>query len=55
MFLAMLELLKSGVLVLEEGEDSVDDDGVIDAVSGVSVSLEASADISQLTEIVKDE
>ena len=55
MFLAMLELLKSGVLVLEEGEDAVDDDGVIDAVSGVSVSLEASADISQLTEIVKDE
>lgn len=55
MFLAMLELLKSGVLVLEEGEDSVDDDGVIDAVSGVSVSLVASADISQLTEIVKDE
>lgn len=53
MFLAMLELLKSGILILEESGDS--DEGVIDAKSDVSVSLEENADISQLTEIIKDE
>ena len=55
MFLAMLELLKSGVLVLEEEGTSADEEGVIDAVSGVSVSLEEGADISRLTEIIKDQ
>ena len=53
MFLAMLELLKSGILILEDSGDS--DEGVIDAKSDVSVSLEENADISQLTEIIKDE
>ncbi|MBR6650227.1 MAG: segregation/condensation protein A [Clostridia bacterium] len=53
MFLAMLELLKSGILVLEEEESN--SDGVIDTASDVSVSLEENADISQLTEIIKDE
>lgn len=55
MFLAMLELLKSGVLVLEEDSYSPDEEGVIDAASGVSVSLEEGADISRLTEIIKDQ
>ncbi|MBQ8914663.1 MAG: segregation/condensation protein A [Clostridia bacterium] len=55
MFLAMLELLKSGVLVLEESEDTENTDGVIDAVSEVYVSLSEGADISSLTEIIKDE
>ncbi len=55
MFLAMLELLKSGVLVLEEDGTDADEEGVIDAVSGVTVSLEQGADISRLTEIIKDE
>lgn len=55
MFLAMLELLKSGVLVLEEDGTQSDDEGVIDAVSGVSVSLEKGADLSRLTEIIKDQ
>ena len=53
MFLAMLELLKSGILVLEEEE--INADGVIDTASDVSVSLEENADISQLTEIIKEE
>lgn len=55
MFLAMLELLKSGVLVLDETEVCVNPDGVIDAVSEVTVSLKEGADISSLTEIIKDE
>lgn len=55
MFLAMLELLKSGVLVLDETEVTVNPDGVIDAVSEVTVSLREGADISSLTVIIKDE
>jgi len=55
MFLAMLELLKSGVLVLWEDESRTNHDGVIDAVSDVSVSLKEGEDISSLTEIIKDE
>ena len=55
MFLAMLELLKSGVLLLHENEEETSTDGVIDAVSGVEVSLQEGADISSLTEIIKDE
>lgn len=55
MFLAMLELLKSGVLVLDETDTEANSEGVIDAVSGVSVSLDENADISRLTEIIKDE
>ena len=55
MFLAMLELLKSGVLVLDESDTDVNPEGVIDAVSGVSVALKEGADISSLTEIIKDE
>ncbi len=55
MFLAMLELLKSGVLILDETETEANGEGVIDAVSGVSVSLKEDADITSLTEIIKDE
>ena len=55
MFLAMLELLKSGVLVLDESGTEENHDGVIDAISGVTVALSEGADISRLTEIIKDE
>lgn len=56
MFLAMLELLKSGMLVLWENEEGYDDKGgVIDAVSDVTVSLRDGEDISKLCEIIKDE
>lgn len=54
MFLAMLELLKSGHLILDE--NTVENgDGVIDAASDVSVSLDPSADIDELTKIVSQE
>lgn len=53
MFLAMLELLKSGVLVLEE--ETVNENGVIDTNSDVSIKLEENSDISQLTEIIKED
>lgn len=57
MFLAMLELLKSGMLLLWEEEICCEDggDGVIDAVSDVAVSLREGADISELCDIIKDE
>ncbi len=53
MFLAMLELLKSGLLLLEEGEFE-NGDGVIDAESEITIYLDESADISALTNIVRD-
>ena len=54
MFLALLELLKSGMLqLMDESADSRD--GVIDTSGQVYVALEPGADIEQLTEIVKDE
>ena len=53
MFLAMLELLKSGILVLEE--ENLNHNGVIDTSSEVSVSLEENADISELTQIIKED
>lgn len=52
MFLAMLELLKSGHLILNESDETSDDDGVIDAASGVSVSLDSDASVEELTRIV---
>ncbi|MBE6562121.1 MAG: segregation/condensation protein A [Ruminococcaceae bacterium] len=51
MFLAMLELLKSGHLILEESAKE-DENGVIDATSDVAVSLDPGADIAELTKIV---
>ena len=51
MFLAMLELLKSGHLLLDEKAEE-NEDGVIDAASDVSVSLDPNADIEELTRIV---
>jgi hypothetical protein len=41
--------------VLDESETQSNAEGVIDAISGVSVSLKEGADISSLTEIIKDE
>lgn len=51
MFLAMLELLKSGHLILDESATE-NSDGIIDATSDVTVSLDPSADIGELTKIV---
>ena len=51
MFLAMLELLKSGHLILDENTES-DSDGIIDAGSDIAVSLDPDADIEELTKIV---
>lgn len=53
MFLALLELLKSGHLVLSE--EKTDSDGVIDAGSDISVTLDKDADISELTKIVSEQ
>ena len=53
MFLAMLELLKSGHLLINEESESPD--GVIDAASGVTVSLAEGADIDDMTKIVNYE
>ncbi|MBQ7669336.1 MAG: segregation/condensation protein A [Clostridia bacterium] len=53
MFLAMLELLKSGHLVINEETD--DPDGVIDAASGVTISLAPDADIEDMTKLVAEE
>ena len=50
MFLAMLELLKSGHLTLNEEAENAD--GVIDAASDVTVSLAEDADIEDMTKIV---
>ena len=50
MFLAMLELLKSGHLALNE--EASDEDGVIDAASDVTISLTKDSDIEELTKIV---
>lgn len=53
MFLAMLELLKSGHLVINE--ETYDPDGVIDAASGVTISLAPDADIEDMTKLVSEE
>ena len=53
MFLAMLELLKSGHLVINEETD--DPDGVIDAASGVTISLAPGADIEDMAKLVVEE
>lgn len=54
MFLAMLELLKSGHLTLDETSIE-ENDGIINAASDVSVSLDPNADIEELTRIVNYE
>ncbi len=51
MFLAMLELLKSGHLTVNE--DSYNEDGVIDAAGDVTISLTGDADVEELTKIVE--
>lgn len=51
MFLAMLELLKSGLLVLHESEEN-EEDGIIDASGGVSVSLDGAVTTEELTRSV---
>ncbi len=55
MFLALLELLKSGVLLLLDESSEENHDGVIDTAAEVYVELEPDADISQLTQIIQDE
>ncbi len=54
MFLAMLELLKSGHLILDENTDE-NTDGIIDATSNITVALSPGADIEELTKIVSQE
>lgn len=51
MFLAMLELLKSGHLVLEESRSEWED-GVIDAASNIEVSLADGTDTEELIRVV---
>ena len=52
MFMAMLELLKTGMLTLEEERYS--EDGIIDAMDDASVILPDSADVQTL-EAIADE
>lgn len=55
MFLALLELLKSGMLLLLNENPEETRSGVIDTAGEVYVKLEPDADISQLTQIIRDE
>lgn len=55
MFLALLELLKSGMLLLLDESPEETRSGVIDTAGAVYVKLEPDADISQLTQIIQDE
>ncbi len=55
MFLALLELLKSGMLMLLDESPEETRSGVIDTAGEVYVKLEPHADISQLTQIIQDE
>ncbi|MCI8611133.1 MAG: segregation/condensation protein A [Clostridiales bacterium] len=55
MFLALLELLKSGMLLLLDESPEETRSGVIDTAGEVYVKLEPDADISQLTQIIQDE
>lgn len=55
MFLALLELLKSGMLLLLDESPEETRSGVIDTAGAVYVKLEPNADISQLTQIIQDE
>ena len=55
MFLALLELLKSGMLQLFDENEADRRDGVIDTAGEVYVALQPGANVEQLTEIIKDE
>lgn len=55
MFLALLELLKSGILLLLDESESESRDGVIDAAGKVYVELMPGADIWQLTQTIQSE
>jgi len=52
MFMAMLELLKSGCVLLEENEYT--EDGIITADDSASIRLNPEADIESITKILKD-
>lgn len=53
MFMAMLELLKSGTVLLEENEYTPD--GVIHSAADVTVSLNPEADLDAAAKFLKDE
>ena len=53
MFMAMLELLKSGAVLLEEQEYS--SDGIIHSVAEVTVRLNPETDVEAATKFLKDE
>ncbi len=52
MFMAMLELLKSGCVLLEENE--YNSDGVITADTSATIRLNPDADLESITKILKD-
>lgn len=52
MFMAMLELLKSGCVLLEENEYS--EEGVIAADDSATIRLNPDADLASITKILKD-
>ncbi len=52
MFMAMLELLKSGCVILEENEYAAD--GVITADTSATIRLNPEADLTSITKILKD-
>ena len=54
MFLAVLELLKSGLLMIEESALE-SDDGVICANSDINIYIDPSTDTSELVNLVRDE
>lgn len=55
MFLAMLELLKSGHLILHEEEGYVSESGTIDAASDTSVSMKEGTSAEELVRIINEE
>ena len=54
MFLAVLELLKTGLLMIDD-EGMEDDDGVIRANSDVNIYVESDTDVSEFSSFFKDE
>lgn len=55
MFLAMLELLKSGHLILHEEEGYESESGTIDAASDTSVSMKEGTSAEELVRIINEE
>jgi hypothetical protein len=54
MFLAVLELLKTGLLMIED-DGMEDDDGVIRADSEINIYVDPDTDVSEFSSFFKDE